>query len=783
MFTHLHCARRALLGILACLLGGMFLFSNPVLAQSANNTDVSFLSRIVASLQTLVDGMAQKVASYRTRQLGQAGGGAIFPPAAVAPNPNWTNDLAAVNNLQPGQWYEVQNSKMSVLDPCPARNCSYSSVQGQKAIMNAWGGGAYDWVHDKLLIHGGGHNDYFGNEVYGFNTNLMQWERLTNPSLLANGTSTYGAEWFADGTPGVNHTYDRLEYIPEINSFCRFGGGYGNKGSACMRMDTFAWSQAPNVDGEPTGIKTGYDPVTHSVWFRPGGAHTYFYRYDSPTNTFVKNGSLEGGWATYRSTGALDSVRRLFVTVGGGEVRIWDVSSNPVNRGKAITTTGDTAIIHTMNPGLEYDPVIGKIVAWAGGTDVYTLDTATWVWTKVPLSPSNTVIPTPPQANGTYGRFRYVPSKNVYIAVNDVAQNVFFFRLSAGTGATPSCSDGIDNDGDSFIDYPNDTGCLSANDTDEYDPPAPDTQAPTVSLTAPTQGSTVSGVITLSASASDNIGIAGVQFLVDGANAGAEDTTTPHSITLDTAAYSNGTHSLTARARDAAGNTALSPAVSVTVSNAPLPPAVPILHLKFDETSGTTASDSSGNGNTGTLVNGSTWSPGITGGAVSLDGANDYVNLNQDNFFDLTGDMTMTAWINKRSNSGADGIFGKGGCYNAACPFNFRTTGAGTFGFDQNNGTSGQDTLFTTVATPLNTWAHVAFVRSGNTRSIYVNGVLAAGPTVYTRTPTANSQTATIGTASAVNPVDSPFDGLIDDLRVYNRALNTQEVAEVYADI
>ena len=96
---------------------------------------------------------------------------------------------------------------------------------------------------------------------------------------------------------------------------------------------------------------------------------------------------------------------------------------------------------------------------------------------------------------------------------------------------------------------------------------APDGTPPTVSMTAPAAGATVSGTITLSANASDNVGVVGVQFLVDGANAGAEDTTAPYAVAYGTAALANGSHTFAARARDAAGNTKTATAVSVTVAN------------------------------------------------------------------------------------------------------------------------------------------------------------------------------------------------------------------------
>jgi hypothetical protein len=99
----------------------------------------------------------------------------------------------------------------------------------------------------------------------------------------------------------------------------------------------------------------------------------------------------------------------------------------------------------------------------------------------------------------------------------------------------------------------------------------PDTTAPTVSLTAPTAGSTVSNTAAVSATAADNVGVAGVQFKLDGANLQAEDTTSPYSINWNTATATNGAHTLTAVARDAAGNTTTSSSVAVTVSNVAAP--------------------------------------------------------------------------------------------------------------------------------------------------------------------------------------------------------------------
>ncbi|MBM7113601.1 PHB depolymerase family esterase [Archangium primigenium] len=92
-----------------------------------------------------------------------------------------------------------------------------------------------------------------------------------------------------------------------------------------------------------------------------------------------------------------------------------------------------------------------------------------------------------------------------------------------------------------------------------------DTTAPSVALTAPGSGTSVSGTVKLTASASDNVGVAQVEFLVDGASVGI-DTAAPYEAAWNSATAANGAHTLLARATDTAGNTTPSSAVSVTVT-------------------------------------------------------------------------------------------------------------------------------------------------------------------------------------------------------------------------
>ena len=94
-----------------------------------------------------------------------------------------------------------------------------------------------------------------------------------------------------------------------------------------------------------------------------------------------------------------------------------------------------------------------------------------------------------------------------------------------------------------------------------------DTTIPTVSMTAPADGAIVSGTaVAVSATASDDLGVVGVQFKLDGADLGAEDTSSPYTTTWNADAATNGPHTLTAVARDAANNTTTATAVTVTVA-------------------------------------------------------------------------------------------------------------------------------------------------------------------------------------------------------------------------
>jgi hypothetical protein len=99
----------------------------------------------------------------------------------------------------------------------------------------------------------------------------------------------------------------------------------------------------------------------------------------------------------------------------------------------------------------------------------------------------------------------------------------------------------------------------------------PDTTPPSINLTNPVASQTVAGSVTVAANATDNVGVASVQFTLDGQPLGNAVTSSPYAIPWDTTTVPNGTHTLAATAKDAAGNLGTATSITVTVQN-PAPP-------------------------------------------------------------------------------------------------------------------------------------------------------------------------------------------------------------------
>ncbi|HWW00426.1 MAG TPA: fibronectin type III domain-containing protein [Candidatus Acidoferrum sp.] len=313
----------------------------------------------------------------------------------------------------------------------------------------------------------------------------------------------------------------------------------------------------------------------------------------------------------------------------------------------------------------------------------------------------------------------------------------------------------------------------------------PDTQAPTAP-TGLTATAVSSSQINLSWTAStDNVGVTG--YLVERQNPGSASFVqvgTPTGTTFNDSALTPGTnYSYRVRATDAAGN--LSPYSAVASATTPAGNAGLVAAYSFNEGTGTTITDSSGLGNTGTIV-GATWTTvGKSGGALSFNGTSSYVDLGNPTSLQLTGSMTLEAWVFATGTPPDDGqIIAKSDSPGTGLSgWQLKTspdTGVETFGVAISPTPSSHVQRYSKTVRALNTWYHVAGVynATAKTLDIYVNGVLDDGTLIGT-VPALQSNpalNANIGRRSG----GYYFQGTIDELRVYKVALTA---AQIQADM
>jgi hypothetical protein len=102
--------------------------------------------------------------------------------------------------------------------------------------------------------------------------------------------------------------------------------------------------------------------------------------------------------------------------------------------GTIIKTSGVREIEEVLKPGVVFDEKIGKVVAWAGGANVYVLDLSENAWKKQEPASINKVEPGPQNAaGGTFGRFQKSEQMNVYVLMDLATENVFLYRLDAAS--------------------------------------------------------------------------------------------------------------------------------------------------------------------------------------------------------------------------------------------------------------------------------------------------------------------------------------------------------------
>jgi len=235
--------------------------------------------------------------------------------------------------------------------------------------------------------------------------------------------------------------------------------------------------------------------------------------------------------------------------------------------------------------------------------------------------------------------------------------------------------------------------------------------------------------------------------------------------------------------------------VCVTINPIPLSQKQLVGHWKLDDATGDTATDSSGNSNDGILMpNSPVWtSDGVINGALYFDGIDDYVEIPDDPSLDITDEITLMAWVYPENWDNDDWTTDDGTAENAIITkaedgdvgvwnLHYKTNAKG-FRFELNGGDNNEDygiNIYEEMpSTELNNWYHVAGTYDGSQVKLYINGEMVSSEP-YTHLIDTNEAPLRFGKQFYWSTIYSMWNGKIDDVKIYSRALSDTEIENEY---
>jgi len=391
--------------------------------------------------------------------------------AAPRPAPDWIKQIA------PGTWAEVSLNTLADVDPAkdPDVNPNYPSAppwrDNQKAVLSAWNGGAFATGYGKsgaLMVAGGGHADYYGNEVYAFDLYERRWQRLTNP--YANPTFPVEDGIWPDGTPSVPHTYDQVDYLESVNSFVMMKTEHDNTGGrsspvvAMLSLDGLRppdsnasrdfnkgnWRLSPRHTENFTnsGGWSAYDSKRELIWANGGSGTRSFVSFDpKPTREDGRFGAFQSfphRTAVTDAVAAYDPVNDLIVvTVFRSAPNVWAIDLAKPSAGSGgnvqLTQSGTPPTLESAH-GWEWSPMRRAFVYYRRGAGVFEFKQQgnnwrqdSWNWSEL-TSPAHTLSPAGESKNGVYSKFRIASFADAEIGLLVTQTNgpVYAFRMPAG---------------------------------------------------------------------------------------------------------------------------------------------------------------------------------------------------------------------------------------------------------------------------------------------------------------------------------------------------------------
>jgi hypothetical protein len=332
-------------------------------------------------------------------------------------------------------WIRVPNTPFT--PHCQQFQSAFGFDRDCRSIFTAWSGGIGDVARNRLVIFGGGHNDYYGNEVYAFSLATMGYEALNAPTPL---TAPHDCiETLSDGRPSTRHTYGGLAYNSSVDKMVLFGGAVACEAGGIVDdiweldlqgLADDAASYWTQITGEVPDLNYGgilaasdYDPVTQLVYVYNSSGQLFSYDSATRTTEILGNPNLGG----YHYTAVVDAENRRLLIAGDDRIGTFALDGDHSFTDLSATFAACAPLGSAPYPGLAYDAKTKTVVGWAGGANVYSIDLAANTCT-VYAAPGDP--PGPQLQNGTHGRFRYFPAIEGFVLAHDPDDDVRILKFA-----------------------------------------------------------------------------------------------------------------------------------------------------------------------------------------------------------------------------------------------------------------------------------------------------------------------------------------------------------------
>lgn len=346
--------------------------------------------------------------------------------------------LERISAAPEGSWLRINvNEFQDVWVPSQHQPITPSYLNPAK-IIHAWSSMAWDPNRNHLILWGGGHGNYSGNEVYRFNANTFMWERASLPSDVVDllGDRQYFSIDGPHGAPTSSHTYDNQEFLPNLDRFITFGGAKFNARQQFVledgltRTGPYLWDPS-RAGADSVGGSAGSqvhpslfpDVIGAQMWNNRDTIVSRGIATDRPsgdfvnsTSAYIRDGNFDAILITEaprtrarlfkytirdvdnpdddewqlvgidrtgygnQGAGAYDPDRRLFArtakTKDGWGLVVWDLSSpGPDNLSYLVFPRTSSGVLAISDlHGMDFDTVRGAFVLWDGSSEVWYVE-------------------------------------------------------------------------------------------------------------------------------------------------------------------------------------------------------------------------------------------------------------------------------------------------------------------------------------------------------------------------------------------------------------------------